>query len=31
VAARACYGVIAALDFAVGVWLLVAGRKSRPE
>jgi hypothetical protein len=30
-AARTRYGLIAALNFAVGVWLLVAARKSLPE
>jgi hypothetical protein len=30
-AARTWYGVIAALNFAVGAWLLVAARKSQPE
>jgi hypothetical protein len=30
-AARRWYGVIAALNFAVGVWLLVAGRGSWPD
>ena len=29
-AARTWYGLIAALNFAVGVWLLVAARKPRP-
>lgn len=29
-AARTWYGLIAALNFAVGAWLLVATRKSRP-
>ena len=30
-AARTWHGVIAALNFAVGAWLLVAARKSQPE
>ena len=30
-AARAWFGLIAALTFAVGAWLLIAGRQSWPE
>lgn len=29
--ARTGYGLIAALNFAVGAWLLIAARRSRPE